>query len=76
MEVERIRVVLSDLPAHIRGFTTRSYEDGEEFYTIWLNAQLDHASLCRTYDHEIRHIEAHDMDHFENVQYLEERRHA
>lgn len=77
MEIERIRVVLVDLPANIRGATTRSYEDGEEFYTIWLNSRLDHAALCRAYDHEIRHIEARDFDHIiDDVQRLEVRSHA
>ena len=76
MEIEKIRVILWDLPAHIRGMTTRTFDGGEEFYTIWLNKNLDHESLCRAYDHEMRHIEAQDMDHSEDIQYLEVRRHA
>ena len=76
MEIERIKVILWDLPAHIKGMTTRSYDNGEEFYTIWLNANLDHESLCRAYDHEMKHIEAQDMDGCENIQYLEVMRHA
>lgn len=76
--MEYIKVIIADwLPCTIRGFTAYYYDiDGQVYYTIFINAHLNHEMQCATYDHEIKHIDGHDFDHMFPIEDLEAMRHA
>lgn len=75
--MERIQVILVDLPPRIHGLTVYYYdEDGQVYYTILVNSCLNDKMQCDTYDHEIVHIDNHDFDRMIPVEDLEAIRHA
>ena len=74
--MERIQVVLTDLPVTVRGLTVYYYdEDGQVYYTILINSKLNDQMQCAAYDHEIAHIDNHDFDRMLPVEDLEAARH-
>lgn len=74
--MEKIQVVLFDLPHTIRGLTTYCYdEDGQMYYTILINSRLSDKMQCDAYDHEISHIDNHDFERMLPIEDLEAARH-
>lgn len=74
--MDRIQVVLVDLPVTVRGLTVYYYdEDGQVYYTILINSRLNSKMQCSAYDHEISHIDNHDFDLMLPVEDLEAARH-
>lgn len=71
--MEIIQVFLIDLPASIKGVTIRN---GDDSYTILINAGLSAKAQCDAYDHEMEHIRNHDYDHFYDIGILEDVRHS
>lgn len=67
-----IRVEYLDLPHSVRGMTVRSF-DGEDYYTIILNARLDKETTERAYKHELWHITHQDFDKEDKVGAIERR---
>lgn len=75
--MERVRVLMIELPHSIRGLTVYQFaDDGEAFYTILINSRLSAQMQCTTYDHEIRHIDSGDFEKMYSVDVLEGIRHA
>ncbi len=75
--MEYIKVYLVDFPHSVDGFTTYYFdEDGMEYYTIFLNSRMNNEKLCKTYDHEMDHINKRDFSNMIPVQNLENMRHA
>ena len=75
--MDKIKVILMDLPHSIKGFTVYYFdEDGQSYYTIMINSHLCSAAQCKTYDHEIRHIDNRDFDSMFPVDVLEGIRHT
>lgn len=75
--MERIQVLLVDLPCTVRGLTVYYYdEDGMVYYTILINSKMSDQMHCATYDHEIAHINNHDFYRMMPVEDLEALRHA
>lgn len=72
---ELIKVYVIDLPLSIHGATVYTFDNGQEFYTILLNAQLSYEMLCRAYNHEIEHINNQDFDAIASADSLESYRH-
>ncbi|MGN0711370.1 MAG: hypothetical protein ACI4LO_06380 [Anaerovoracaceae bacterium] len=65
--MDRIRVMLVDLPHDVYGFTLKNCDEGDNFYTIYINARMSAEKQIETYDHEISHIGNND---FEKVFYV------
>ena len=57
-----MKVILADLPPHIGGFTKKTFADGEDWYTVILNARLTDERQREAYEHEMDHIEAGDLE--------------
>ena len=75
--MERIRVLIIDLPPRVSGLTAYYYdEDGQVYCTIIINARLSAERQCTAYDHEIKHIDNGDFDKMIPVEELEIMRHA
>ena len=73
--MERVRILLMQLPATIRGFTVYSFDEGEMYYTIIINTALNTIMQTQTYIHEVDHIKNNDFDKVISVQELESIRH-
>ena len=71
-----IKIFLVDLPPRIHGLTVYKFDDGDAYYTIFLNSRLNDEMLRAAYDHEIEHINAGDFDAMHQVDELEGIRHA
>lgn len=65
-----ITTIFTDLPLTIKGFVKRTFDDGEYYYTIVLNAQYNKEQQEEAYLHEMRHIMNNDFDK-ENVEEIE-----
>ena len=75
--MEYVRVVLSDLPEAIRGFTVYYFDDnGMAYYTMFINAKLNAESQCSVYDHEMQHINNNDFNSMYTADKIEMLRHA
>lgn len=73
----RPNVVLCDLPPHIRGAIIKTFDNGEDFYTVVLNSRLSREEQRETYLHETRHLDANDFDNVEvSVDTIEYLRHG
>lgn len=71
---ERVNVVMLDMPSRIKGFVVRDFDDnGEEYYTIFINSNLCEEVQYKTFRHEIAHIADRDFQRckFENTDILE-----
>jgi hypothetical protein len=77
MEYERIIVRLVDwLPPGASEFVVRTFDDGEYYFTIFLNQNASSERLIQAYDHALAHITAGDFDRDGDVQQIETVRHA
>lgn len=61
-----------DLPPRVKGFVTQTFDDGEDYYTIMINATLNREQQIKAFMHEIEHINNNDFDK-DNVQEIESR---
>lgn len=61
MNDRAIRIEYVDLPFRVKGMTVRSYDDGEHWFTILLNAGLNREQQRAAYLHELSHIENDDF---------------
>lgn len=76
-KMETIKVFYVDFPSSQRGLTAYGYdENGELFYTIFLNARLNVEQQCASYWHEISHVDNHDFNEMVPLQDLEAKRHG
>lgn len=57
-----MKTIKCDLPEHIKGMLVKTFDDGEDYYTIVLNARLTDEQLKETYEHECRHLEECDFE--------------
>lgn len=73
--MEYIRVELRDLPCTIRGFTVYCFDEGQIWYTIFINSHMSAEMQCNTYDHELSHIDNGDFDLMNEVSKVEYNRH-
>lgn len=54
-------VVYADLPPHVKGMLVRMF-DGEDYYTIVINSNLNIEQQREAYEHEVRHYRARDFE--------------
>ena len=38
--MENVRICCCELPCEIKGFVTKRFEDGEDYYTIYINSNI------------------------------------
>lgn len=68
--IERVKVVLTDLPYNVDAFTVY-YFDGDAFYTMFINSRLSQEAQFEAYMHEIAHIDNNDFDKMVHASELE-----
>ena len=69
-------VILYDLPTDIKGILVKTFDDGEDYYTIMINSRLGYEEQINTYKHEIEHLRQRDFDMFDmSVDRIEYERH-
>ncbi len=72
---ELYRVAYVDLPCKVHGLTAYYYEDGQAFYTVFVNAGDSIERQQKTLKHELEHIRNGDLCTMLSVQDLEVLRH-
>ena len=74
--MEMVKVFLIDLPAAVYGFTTYYFdEDGQAYYTIFINTKMNVEKQVETYRHEVAHIDSGDFGSMRKVDEIEYYRH-
>ena len=74
--MEYVKVIVTgDLPVTVYGLTTYCFDEGQAYYTIFINAKLNAERQFETYKHEISHIDHNDFDHMTRVEDVESCRH-
>ena len=66
-----MKVLLLNLPYHIRGFVKNTAEPDGDFQTIVINARLGYLEQRKAYWHERRHIEGSDLYREETADQIE-----
>ena len=69
-----MRTILIDLPLKCRGYIYEDLETGEQCCV--LNARLSHEANVKTYQHECEHAQHGDFDRSEDINQIENERHA
>jgi hypothetical protein len=69
------RVAYVDLPCKVHGLTAYYFEDGQTFYTVFVNARDSIERQHKTLQHELEHIRNDDLCTMLSVQDLEALRH-
>lgn len=59
--MDYVKVIYADLPPRVKGMFVKTFDE-EECYTIVLNSRLSAEQNRKTYEHELKHIEARDFD--------------
>ena len=75
--MQEFNVIFVDLPPRIKGMIVKmfDYETGEDYYTIVINARLNHEQRQETFLHELRHLQEGDFEAVCYVDVLEFKRH-
>lgn len=66
-------VIYLNLPTKIKGFVVHNFE--ENYNTIVLNCRHSYYQNIKTYEHELKHINANDFYSLVGTTYLESFRH-
>ena len=56
------KVILCDLPSHVRGMVVKTFDNGEDFFTVCLNSRLSREEQQEVFLHEMEHLGAYDFD--------------
>lgn len=65
---------LIDLPTTIKAFVVRTFED-DSYYTVVLNARMNHEQQRVAYQHEVDHIYSGDFTSYASADMIENVRH-
>jgi len=68
-------VTFKDMPATIKGAVVKQFDDGEDYFTIILNASLTKEEQEKAYWHEMFHINNDDFYSDEPIGLIEGRAH-
>ncbi len=71
-----IHTIYMQMPPSVKGFIVKMFDDGEDYYTIVINPCYNMEQQRETYEHELKHIEARDLDGFCDPNIVERLRHA
>lgn len=70
-----IKVIYMNMPESVKGYIVKMFDDGEDYYTVVLNPKYNWEQQQATYRHELKHIDARDLERFGDVNELELIRH-
>lgn len=70
------RVIYMKMPVDAKGFVIKTFDEGEDYVTVVLNPCYNWEQQRDTYEHELKHIEAKDLDNYGDADELEAIRHA
>jgi hypothetical protein len=73
--VERVKVILTDLPHSVNAFTVYYFDD-EAYYTMFINSRISQEAQFEAYKHEIAHIDNGDFSKMIHASELEKYAHA
>ena len=73
--MENIRICYCELPCEIKGFVAKRFEDGEDYYTIYINSNIREEMQQETLKHELSHISNYDFESDSHVNEIECLRH-
>ena len=73
--MENVRICCCELPCEIKGFVTKRFEDGEDYYTIYINSNIREEMQQETLKHELSHISNCDFESDSHVYEIEYLRH-
>lgn len=68
--------IYMDMPPAVKGFVVKMFDDGEDYVTIVLNPRYNREQQLKTYEHELRHLEANDLEGYCDPNIIEKLRHA
>lgn len=74
--MEEPKVIYMNMPSAVKGFVVKMFDEGEDYYTVVLNPCYNAEQQLETYKHELKHIEAKDLDGYCNANAVELERHA
>lgn len=63
--------IYMNMPEGVKGFVIKTFDEGEDYYTIVLNPRYNREQNLRTYMHELDHIEGGDLDRHGNPGFIE-----
>lgn len=73
--MDGVKVIMVDYPLDADGYAVESFDDdGQLFYTVFINARLNDERQRAAFYHEMLHIKGGDFG-CDSVDYLEEKRH-
>ena len=73
---EEPRVIYMDMPVSVKGFVIKTFDDGDDYYTVVLNPKYNWEQQRETYKHEIAHVRSGDLDADMSADAIEMLRHA
>lgn len=69
------RTIYMDMPVAAKGFVIKTFDNGEDYYTVVLNPKYNWEQNQKTYKHELEHIECGDLDGHGDPNSIERLRH-
>jgi len=72
---DNIKVFYRDMPCSIHAVTAYCIDDGQAYFSVFVNSQLDVESQDKAIDHELIHISDGDFDKMTPIGDLESLRH-
>ena len=73
--MENVRVCYCELSCEIKGFVAKRFEDGENYYTIYINSNVSEEKQQEALQHELSHILNCDFESDSHVNEIERLRH-
>ena len=73
--MENVRVCYCELSCEVKGFVAKRFEDGEDYYTIYINSNIREEMQQETLKHELSHILNCDFESDSHVNEIECLRH-
>lgn len=73
--MDDISVMFMDMPPTVKGMVVKTFDCGEDYYTIVLNSALSRDDQEEAFWHEIEHIKGDDFNRDCTSSYLEYLRH-
>jgi len=74
--MNEVHTIYMDMRPTVKGFLVKMFDDGEDYYTIVINPKYNAEQQIETYEHELKHIEARDLDGYCDTDIVEMLRHA
>ncbi len=73
--MKQVRTIYMEMEPACKGFVVRMFDEGEDFDTIVINPCYNWEQQRKTYEHELKHIEARDLEGYCDPNTVERLRH-